>query len=89
LNLPGQVYQKRIERPHGDIPEVRGRLGGHVHPLVDAEERAASLVRRRRDGHHYLVEDARRALDDVEVAVGHRVERAGADCSLHSTLPSP
>ena len=68
---------------------MSGRLAQERDALVDGEQRPAALVRRQRHGDDDLVEDAGGALDDVEVAVRHRVERPGAQRALHLRVRLP
>ena len=55
---------------------MRGDLRLHqLHPLLQREQRPLAGVDR--DADHQLVQQPRGAGDDVEMAVGDRIERAG------------
>ena len=78
--LAGQVDDQAGEHRDLDVVEVGDRLLDHLLALVEGEQRLALLrVAHGRDDD--LVEQARRGLDDLEVAVVDRVERSGIqDC---------
>src|SRR5262249_39590380 len=68
----------------------------HLHPLLERERGALLEVDRDRDDE--LVEDPQRAVDDVEVPVGQRIEarreerdRGRSACPAHppTVLPAP
>ena len=57
-------------------------LAEKIESLLEREERLLLIVMR--DGHDNFVEKLSRALDDIEMAVGHRVETAGIDRASHA-----
>ena len=59
------------------IAGVGHRVADEPDALVGGEQRLLALVGRDRDDH--VVEQAQRALEDVEVAVRDRIERPGID----------
>ena len=59
-------------------------LAEHLDALVGEKSRFLDMLTP--DGDHDLVEELGGPLDDVEVAVGHRVEGPGADSSTHGVL---
>ena len=77
--LAGEIDEERIKDLDFDVGEFFRRLQEKIAALRGREERrrlAHGLVH---DPHDDLVEDARGALDDVEVAVGDRVVGARTD----------
>ena len=66
------------------MPAVASRE--HRDALVGGEQPVLGHVDA--DGDDDLVEELGGSPDDVEVAVGHRVERPGADSATHGRLPS-
>ena len=56
-------------------------LFDHPYSLIDREHRLLIGVVEHRD--HYLVEEGRAAFNNVQVAVGERVERTGKDSFSH------
>jgi hypothetical protein len=66
---------------------VADRAAQHREPLVRGEEPVLGLVDPDRDDD--LVEERRGPLDDVEVPVGDRVERPGADGAAHGASSGP
>ena len=74
--MPAEQYTYTSSRL---IKEVF-RLGGRVHGLVPDMVEERRLLGVQQDGDDDPVEQARAARDDVDVAVGQRVERAGIDC---------
>ena len=80
--LTGEVDEETLEELDADVGEVRGALLQHLLALFEREQRLRLLrVADHRDDD--LVEVARRALDDVEVAEGHRIERTRAESGRH------
>ena len=65
---------------------MRERFGDHVAALVEVEERLG-LLGITNGGHHDLVEDVRRALDDFQVPVVEGIKGAGDETNGH-TPPS-
>ena len=66
---------KEVARLGGDVEGlVPERLLEQRHPLLDGEQRCLGGVLQDRD--HDAVEHARGASDDVQMPVGHRVERS-------------
>src|SRR5439155_20975613 len=64
---------ERLERQA--FAGMRNRVLDELDPLFGREQRLLALVHRDRDDR--VIEQAQRALEDVEVAVRDRIERAG------------
>ena len=64
------------------VAEVGDELDEHLLALLEREERLR-LLRVPDDGDDHLLEMGGGALDDVEMAVGDRIERAGDECGGH------
>jgi hypothetical protein len=83
--LTGQVDQEPVEGDHRHPVEVRGGLHEHGQPLVHGEERLLVVPHRHR--HDELIEELSRALHEVEMPHGHRIERAREDRATHPFPP--
>src|SRR6185295_20128964 len=70
------VDEQATERVDFDVREVCNRLPKHLHPLIQSEETGLVLVDEH--GCDNLIEQLRRPLDDVEMAVRDRIEGSGA-----------
>ena len=87
VDLAAEVDDQPVEARHAHVGDARGGL-------ARASRCARRAVKSRflrhvdADGDDDLVEELGGAPDDVEVAVGHRVERPGADSATHAGLPS-
>jgi len=81
LDLAAEVDDEAVEARHPHVGDVRGGLAEHRDALVRGEQ--AVLAHVDADGDDDLVEEPGGTTDDVEVAVGHRVERPGADSATH------
>jgi hypothetical protein len=79
--LATEVGEQAVEPGDPDVREGGTGLGEHVHPLLRAEQPLLRGVHTHRD--HDLVEQHGGTRDDVDVPVGHRVERPGACGSAH------
>src|SRR6185503_20189918 len=65
-----------------------GALVDHLEALLDREQRLLRRVRHHR--HDELVEDAQAALDEIQMAVVHRIEHPRIHRPLaHARPPSP
>src|SRR3954452_5277590 len=91
------VDHEALEAGDADVLVLRGDLAEQLAALVHAEEAGLRLVHEHRDGQ--LVVELSGPPDDVEMAVGHRVERPrtdrasyalGAHCARpYQSMPSP
>ena len=75
--VDGQAVEGLDIDPVGRCARLRERLADDADPGLDIEQRR--LPRVGQDGDDQGVEHVRGTLDDVEMAVGDRVERAGID----------
>jgi hypothetical protein len=73
----GVVDQQALEGVDLNVGQVSADLAEHLHPLLHGEERI--FLRVEQQGDDQAVEEARGPLDEVEVAVGDRVERPRVD----------
>src|SRR5438128_1975074 len=80
-----EVDQQPFEEVDPYVGQVPRDLAEHLLTLFEAEERLR-LLRVADHSHDDVIEVARRALDDVEMAVGYRVERARAQSSGHASM---
>ena len=71
------VDEQAVEGVHFDVGGALEHLARDVDALRHREERRLLHVDQDRDDD--AIEEARAALDDVDVAVGQRIERAGID----------
>ena len=72
-----EVHEQRVEADNFDILEVAKNFGGHLDTLG---QREAWLLRRALgNSQDQLVEQRRRAADEILVAPGDRVESARID----------
>src|SRR5665213_34189 len=90
----GKAHQQRLESAHldtlgGGAVERLGDVVAHdLDPLVGREQRPLAVVAG--DADDEVVDDLRRAANDVEMAVGDRIEGAGVDPHPRLThLPFP
>ena len=72
-----EVHDESVEGGDAHVWVLRRAFLQHVDALFDGEQAALRLVDEDRDDD--LVVELRGPADDVEVTVGHRIERAGAD----------
>ena len=79
--LGAVIDQQAGEGVDGDVVELGGHLGEHVETLLEGEQALFALVHE--DGDGDLVEELGGPSDDVEMTIGDRVERAGADDLTH------
>ena len=78
-------HQQRIEAQNLDLRNSPHRLASQRHALLQAEER--TLVAILGDRYHHPLEHARRPADQIDVAIGNGVERAGIDGGdAHATV---
>jgi hypothetical protein len=84
--LAGEVDQEAVEGGDGDVADGGDGFGDHLETLGDGEERGAFLGVAE-DGDDELVDDFGAAGNQVEMAVGERVEGAGVDGldGMHAT----
>src|SRR6478735_6187569 len=80
-DLAAEVDDEPVEARHTHVGDARGGLAQHRDPFVGREQPVLAHVDA--DGDDDLVEELGGTTDDVEVAVGHRVERPGADSATH------
>src|SRR3954471_1658136 len=78
-DAPRELDDEHVERLGADVVEVARRLFDEPDPLLRAEHRADLAHRRVDHRDDELVVELRRAGDDVDVAVRHRVVGAGTD----------
>jgi hypothetical protein len=69
---------------HGDAGEVPDRRLDHLAAHLELEQRLLARVAHR--GHQDVVEQALRRLDDLEVPVVKRIERAGEERRPHEAV---
>ena len=81
------VDQQPVERIDLDVGVIREHGPRDLDPLVDREERR--LLGVHEDRHDDAVEQPRAAQDDVDVAVGQRIERAGINGDRGHATPQP
>src|ERR1700722_12184772 len=77
-----EVHRQSVELLDPDVAVALSDLAEHLGPLVGGEHRLLGDVDE--NGHDHLVVDAGRPADDVEGAIGYRVERTRAYHSLHA-----
>ena len=81
------VHQQPVERIHFHVGKGAGHLAQHFHALGQREQRLLFGVAQH--GYHQPAENLGAALDQVEVPVGHRIERAGIDGETDSIEVRP
>src|SRR5690606_21415104 len=81
-----EIHEQTTETVHADVGEIGGQLTQHAQPLLDREQALFAWILA--DRHDHLVEQSNRSTEDVEVTVGHRVERPRADGSVHAASSS-
>src|SRR5258706_13098765 len=78
------IYQQSFKGANGDIFKMRADIFQHFHALIQAEQRLLCAI------DHYRYRNAakhlRRPLDDIDMAVRHRVETAGNNRVWHGRL---
>ena len=81
-----KVHQQALEAVDLDARQVPQDSLEELHPLLDLEQRL--LLGIPEHGHNHPVEVPGGPLDDVDMAVGGRVEGAGAEGKGHEGSPS-
>src|SRR5208283_6090566 len=72
-----ELDHEPVEGGNGDVADAGDDLVEHLHALLNGEKRI--LDRIDEDGDGEVVEDLRAALNEIDVAVGGRVEGAGIE----------
>ncbi len=80
--LGGVIDQQTVERIRVHIGELAQRLFNQAQTILEREEWLFALVLGH--GHDDAVKQLGRALNDVQMAVGQRVEAAGINCRSHN-----
>src|SRR5262249_3029562 len=75
------VDQQAVEGVHPDVSVPGGDRGEHLHPLLHGEQAGFGFVDQDRDDD--LVVELAGPTDDVEMTLGHGVERTRADSAPH------
>jgi hypothetical protein len=75
------VHQQPLEAVDGDVGHVAQGVAEQLHALLDGEQPGLAGVHQDRDDE--FVVQRRGAHDHVDMTVGDRVERAGADRAPH------
>src|SRR5205807_2096757 len=85
--ITGEVDEQALEELDADVRQVLGRFLQHLLAVFETEQ-GLRLLRVADDRDDHLVEMPGRALDDVEVTEGHRIERSRAESGPHAVSPS-
>src|SRR5260221_7158650 len=81
LLFPREIDQQSVKIRDADVPFTGYHFLDHGDALFRAKERLLLIVES--DGDDHFVEKFRRALDDIDVSLGDRIETSGVDRAAH------
>src|SRR5437016_2120034 len=82
--MPSVLHQQAVERIHLYIREALANILEHLEPFCNGEHRRFRAIDH--DCDRNLIEHPSRALDDIQVPVGHRIEASRNDRIRHIQL---